>query len=113
MADKYALRVMPPVLNRSNSVWILFSLSFIRRLCGRAVAPCRHVALNLGFGHCLLSLHVFNPFKDVWMRVANDFLHPRMPSLNMVVGSRLMLIEVVPVNRWKVSIDPGGSEIIH
>jgi hypothetical protein len=30
----------------------------------------------------------------------------------MVVGSGLMLIEVVPVNGWKVSIDPGGSEVV-
>ncbi len=56
---------------------------------------------------------MFNPFEDVWVRVAYNFFHSRMPSLNMVVGSRLMLIEVVPVNWWKVSIDPGGSEIIH
>ena len=33
------------------------------------------------------------------MRLAEDFLHPGMPSLNMVVGSGLMLIEIVPVNQ--------------
>ena len=113
MADKYALRVMPPVLNRSNSVCMnpLFLLFHSASLWPSSSS--RHVALNLCFGHCLLSLHVFNPFEDVWVRVAYNFFHSRMPSLNMVVGSRLMLIEVVPVNWWKVSIDPGGSEIIH
>ncbi len=28
-----------------------------------------------------------------------------MPSLSMVIGSGLMLIEEVPVNEWKFSID--------
>ena len=56
------------------------------------------------------SLHVFYPRKDIWVRLADDFLHSRMPSLYMAVGSRLMLIEIVPVNWWKVSIDPGCSD---
>ena len=47
------------------------------------------------------------------MRLADDFLHPGMPPLNMVVGSGLMLIKIVPVNRWKVSIDPGGREVVN
>ena len=59
----------------------------------------RPEALNLGFGQCLLSLDVVNPRKDVWVGLADDFFHPGMPSLNMVVGSGLMLIKVVPVNR--------------
>ena len=53
-----------------------------------------------------------NPPKDVWVGLADDFFHPGMPSLYMVVGSGLMLIKVVPVNWWKVSIDPGGSEVV-
>ena len=43
------------------------------------------------------------------MRPADDCPHPGMPSLNMVVGSGLVLIEIVPVN---VSVDPGGSEVV-
>ena len=35
-----------------------------------------------------------------------------MPSLDMIVGPRLMLVELVPMNRRKVSIDPGGGEIV-
>ena len=74
----------------------------------------RPEVLNFGFGHCFLSLHVlFNPRKNVWVRLADDFLHPGMPPLNMVVGSGLMLIEIVPVNGWKVSIDPGGREVVN
>ena len=48
-----------------------------------------------------------------WVRLADDFLHPGVPSLNMVVGSGLMLIEIVPVNGWKVSIDPGGRVVVN
>ena len=54
-------------------------------------------------------MHVLNPHKNVWVRLADDFLYPGMPPLNMVVGSGLMLIKIVPVNGWKVSIDPGGT----
>ena len=73
----------------------------------------RPEVLNFGFGHCFLSLHVLNPRKNVWVRLADDFLHPGMPPLNMVVGSGLMLIKIVPVNGWKVSIDPGGREVVN
>jgi len=60
-----------------------------------------------------LSKGVFNPLKDIWVRFADDFLHPGMPFLNMVVGSGLMRIKIVPVNWWKVSIDPSGSEVFN
>ena len=35
-----------------------------------------------------------------------------MPPFDIVVGSGLVLIEVVPMERWKVSIDPGGREVV-
>ena len=81
-------------------------------LCDRAVAP-RPEVLNFCFGHCLLSLGVLNPCKDVWVKLADDFFCSGMPRLNMVVDSGLMLIEIVTVNRWTVSIDPGGSEVFN
>ncbi len=49
----------------------------------------------------------------ILVRIADDSLHHRMPSLNMVIGSWLILIEIVPVNWWKVSIELGGSEIVY
>ena len=61
----------------------------------------RHEALNLGFGHCLLSLDEFNPCKDVSVRLG-DFLHPGMPPFNIVVGSGHVLVEIVPVIWWEV-----------
>ena len=47
----------------------------------------RPEALNLGFGHCLLSLDVVDPCKDVWVGLADDVLHPGMPSLSELGGS--------------------------
>ena len=40
------------------------------------------------------------------------FFHSGMPPSNIVVGSGLVLIEVVPMEWWKVSIDPGGREVV-
>ena len=40
------------------------------------------------------------------------FFHSGMPPFNIVVGSGLVLIEVVPMEWWKVSIDPGGREVV-
>ena len=51
--------------------------------------------------------------QNVWVRLADDFLHPGMPSLNMVVGSGLMLIKIVPVNWQQVSIEPGCNEVVY
>ena len=68
-------------------------------------------ALDLGFGHCLLSLDVFNPCKDVWVRLGDDFFHPGMPPFNIVVGSGHVLVEIVPVIWGEISIHPGGTEV--
>ena len=38
-------------------------------------------------------------------------LHPGVSPLNMVVDSGLMLIRIVPVNKWIISIDSGGREV--
>ena len=62
---KYSLIVMPPVLNHSNRVYV----------CQWPSCSSRSKALNLGFGHFLLSLDVFDPRKDDWVRLADDFLH--------------------------------------
>ena len=111
IAAKYSLRVIPPELKRSNKVCILFSFSFIWRLRGQAVAPDLKLSI-LALVTASSSLDVVDPCKDVWVGLADDFLHLGMPSLNVVVGSRLMLIKIVPVYWGKVSIDPGGSEVI-
>ena len=47
------------------------------------------------------------------MGLADYFFHSGMPPFDIVVGSWLVLIEVVPVERWKVSIDPGGREVVN
>ena len=44
-------------------------------------------------------MDVANPSKDVWVGLRDDFLHPEMLSLHVVVGSGLMLIKVVSVIR--------------
>ena len=94
----------------SKSVCILF-FSFKQRFLGQAVAPdLKFWIFALVTASSLLD--VVNPPKDVWVGLADDFSHPGMPSLYMVVGSGLMLIKVVPVNWWKVSIDPGSSEVV-
>ena len=58
-------------------------------------------------------MDVLNTCKDVWMRLADDFLHPGVSPLKIVVDSGLMLIKIVPVNRWKVSINSGGREVVN
>ena len=72
-----------PLLLHTASLWLSCS--------------SRPEALNLGFGHCLLSLDEFNPYKDVWVGLGDDFLHPGMPSFNIVVGSGHVLVKIVPV----------------
>ena len=94
---------MPPVLKRSKKVCILLFFSFNDTASPWPSCYSRPEDLNLGFGHYLLSLMI-DPCKDVWVRLADDFLHPGMPSLNMVVGSGLMLIEIVPVNQRSFQI---------
>ena len=46
------------------------------------------------------------------MGLADNFFHSGMPPFNTVVGSGLVLIEVVPMEWWKVPIDPGGREVV-
>ena len=45
------------------------------------------------------------------MRLTDHLLHSGMPPLNVVVGPGLMLIEVVPVNGWKVPINPSIDKV--
>ena len=47
------------------------------------------------------------------MGLADNFFHSGMPPFNIVVRSGLVLIEVVPMEWWKVSIDPGGREVVN
>ena len=89
---------MPPVLKMvEKCLYPLLLHLYTVSICGRAVAT--------DLGHCLLFLHVFYPCKDIWVKLAD--IHSRMPSLYMVVGSRLMLIEIVTVNWWKVPLIGG------
>ena len=59
-----------------------------------------------------MILDEFNPCKDIWVRLGDDFRHPGFPSFNIVVGSGHMLVEIVPVILWEVSINPCGSEVV-
>ena len=47
------------------------------------------------------------------MGLADNFFHSGMLPFNIVVGSGLVLIEAVPMEWWKVSIDPGGREVVN
>ena len=77
----------------------------------------RPEALNLGFGHCFLSLDEFNPCSNVCMRLGDDFLHPGMPWHALIVqrvdfrswvdlvrvdyvGVDLMTIDLVCTHLW-------------
>ena len=99
MAARYSSRVELPALKRSKreSVSISSSPSY----------DSRSEVLNFGFGQCFLFLDVLNPCKDVWVpvRLADDFLHPGVSPLEMV--------KIVPVNRWKASINSSGREVVN
>ena len=57
---------------------------------------------DLGLRDCLFPLDEFDPRGDVRVRLGDHLLHPGMPSFYVVVGSRLVLVEVVSVNRRKI-----------
>ena len=68
---------------------------------------------DLGLRNCLFPLDEFDPREDVRVRLGDHLLHPGMPSFYVVVGSRLVLVEVVAVNRRKIPVDPGGTKVVH
>ena len=73
----------------------------------------RPEVLNFGFAMVTASslcMHSIHTKMLNWVRLADDFLHPGVPLLNMVAGSGP---RIVSVNRWKVFIDPGGREVVN
>ena len=105
LAPAPAKEILPPKQPYTLTPCILFSFSLTR-------GSSSPVALNLCLGYWLLSLDKLDPRKDVWVGLADNFFHSGMPPFN-IVGSGLVLIEVVPMEWWKVSIDPGGREVVN
>ena len=88
IAPRYSLRDMSPALKQSKRVCILFSFSFICMVSLWPSCSSRPEALNLGFGHCLLSLACTNCSKS-WLQELSWFV--RVDH----VGVDLMKIDLV------------------
>lgn len=102
------MRGMLPALRRS---WIILHLTPPWAGCCSRSQTC-----DLGFCDQLFPLRVdeLNPVEYVRVGLGGDLLHPGVPCrFDVVVRPRLVLVEVVPVYRQEVSIDPGGTKVVH